>query len=204
MLRIGLTGGIASGKSTLANALQQLGIPVIDADLVSRELMRPGESGYRASVDHFGPEILDEQGRIDRVALRRRVFEDPQERLWLEQMLHPMIRQRIEQTITELEQRQAGDLVLVVVPLLFESGFDDLVDVSVAIDCPRELQIQRLRERDNLDTELARRMIEAQLSNDQRLARADLSIRNDGSAPVSELAEELLQRLRDKASASRL
>jgi len=204
MLRIGLTGGIASGKSTLANALQQYGIPVIDADLVSRELMQPGESGYRASVDHFGPEILDEQGRIDRPALRRRVFEDSQERLWLEQMLHPMIRQRIEQSITDLEQRQAGDLVLVVVPLLFESGFDDLVDVSVAIDCPRELQIQRLRERDRLDTELARRMIEAQLSNDQRLARADLSIRNDGSAPVSELAEELLQRLRDKASASRL
>ena len=204
MLRIGLTGGIASGKSTLANALQQYGIPVIDADLVSRELMQPGESGYRASIDHFGPEILDEQGRIDRPALRRRVFEDPQERLWLEQMLHPMIRQRIEQTIAELEQRQAGDLVLVVVPLLFESGFDDLVDVSVAIDCPRELQMQRLRERDGLDTELARRMIEAQMSNDQRLARADLSIRNDGSVPVSELAEELLQRLRDKASASRL
>jgi len=204
MLRIGLTGGIASGKSTFANALQLLGIPVIDADLVSRELMQPGESGYRASVDHFGPEILDEQGRIDRAALRRRVFEDPQERLWLEQMLHPMIRQRIEQTIADLEQRQAGDLVLVVVPLLFESGFDDLVDVSVAIDCPRELQMQRLRERDRLDTELARRMIEAQMPNDQRLVRADLSIRNDGSAPVSELAEELLQRLRDKASASRL
>ena len=204
MLRIGLTGGIASGKSTLANALQQHGIPVIDADLVSRELMQPGESGYRASVDHFGPEILDEQGRIDRPALRRRVFENPRERLWLEQMLHPMIRQRIEQTIAELEQRQAGDLVLVVVPLLFESGFDDLVDVSVAIDCPRELQMQRLRERDNLDTRLARRMIEAQMSNDQRLARADLSIRNDGSAPLPELAEELLQRLRDKASASRL
>ncbi len=204
MLRIGLTGGIASGKSTLANALQQHGIPVIDADLVSRELMQPGESGYRASVDHFGPEILDEQGRIDRPALRRRVFENPRERLWLEQMLHPMIRQRLEQTIAELEQRQAGDLVLVVVPLLFESGFDDLVDVSVAIDCPRELQMQRLRERDNLDTRLARRMIEAQMSNDQRLARADLSIRNDGSAPLPELAEELLQRLRDKAPATRL
>ena len=204
MQRIGLTGGIASGKSTLAEALQQLGIPVIDADLVSRELMQPGESGYRASVDHFGPEILDEQGQIDRTALRRRVFEEPQERHWLEQMLHPMIRQRIEQTIAELEQRQAGDLVLVVVPLLFESGFDDLVDVSIAIDCPRELQIRRLRERDRLDTELSRRMIDTQMSNDQRLARADLSIRNDGSAPVSKLAEELLQRLRDKAPASRL
>ena len=204
MQRIGLTGGIASGKSTLAEALQQLGIPVIDADLVSRELMQPGESGYQASVDHFGPEILDEQGQIDRTALRRRVFEEPQERHWLEQMLHPLIRQRIEQTIAELEQRQAGDLVLVVVPLLFESGFDDLVDVSIAIDCPRELQIRRLRERDRLDTELSRRMIDTQMSNDQRLARADLSIRNDGSAPVSKLAEELLQRLRDKAPASRL
>ena len=204
MQRIGLTGGIASGKSTLAEALQQFGIPVIDADLVSRELMQPGESGYQASVDHFGPEILDEQGQIDRTALRRRVFEEPQERHWLEQMLHPMIRQRIEQTIADLEQQQADDLVLVVVPLLFESGFDDLVDVSIAIDCPRELQIRRLRERDRLDTELSRRMIDTQMSNDQRLARADLSIRNDGSAPVSKLAEELLQRLRDKAPASRL
>ncbi len=204
MQRIGLTGGIASGKSTLAEALQQLGIPVIDADLVSRELMQPGESGYRASVDHFGPEILDEQGQIDRTALRRRVFEEPQERHWLEQMLHPMIRQRIEQTIVDLEQQQAGELVLVVVPLLFESGFDDLVDVSVAIDCPPELQLQRLRQRDGLDTGLALSMIKAQMPNSERLARADLTIRNDGSIPVPELAVELLQRLRDKAPASRL
>lgn len=204
MHRIGLTGGIASGKSTLAEALQQLGIPVIDADLVSRELMQPGESGYRASVDHFGPEILDEQGQIDRPALRRRVFEDPQERHWLEQMLHPLIRQRIEQTIADLKQQQADELVLVVVPLLFESGFDDLVDVSVAIDCPPELQLQRLRQRDGLDTRLALSMIKAQMPNSERLARADLTIRNDGSIPVPELAVELLQRLRDKAPASRL
>ena len=204
MHRIGLTGGFASGKSTLAEALQQLGIPVIDADLVSRELMQPGESGYRASVDHFGPEILDEQGQIDRPALRRRVFEDPQERHWLEQMLHPLIRQRIEQTIADLKQQQADELVLVVVPLLFESGFDDLVDVSVAIDCPPELQLQRLRQRDGLDTRLALSMIKAQMPNSERLARADLTIRNDGSIPVPELAVELLQRLRDKAPASRL
>ncbi len=203
-MRVGLTGGIASGKSTLAEALRNQGIPVIDADLVSRELMQPNEPGYQACIDHFGPEILDEQGRIDRAALRRRVFEDPAQRRWLERMLHPMIHQRIEQKIAELEQRQTGGMILVVVPLLFESGFDDLVDVSVAIDCPAEVQLQRLQQRDGLDTHLAQRMIEAQMTNDQRLARADLTICNDGRKPVPELAGELLQRLRDKAPASRL
>ncbi len=203
-MRIGLTGGIASGKSTLAEALRNLGIPVIDADLVSHALMQPGEPGYQACIEHFGREILDDQGRIDRAALRRRVFEDPPQRRWLEQMLHPMIRQRIERKIEELEQRQGHDMLLLVVPLLFESGFDELVDVSVAIDCPAELQLQRLRLRDGLDAGLAQGMIEAQMTNSERLARANLIVRNDGSIPVPELAQKLLQRLRDKAKASRL
>ena len=188
MQRIGLTGGIASGKTALADALVRRGLTVIDADDISRALMQPGEPGYRAAVDHFGEGILDAEGKIDRPALRRRVFERPEERRNLERMLHPLIRQRIEQTLDELED----DIALIVVPLLFESGFDDLVDRSLAIDCPRDIQIERLMQRDGIDRMLAERMLDAQMSNAERVQRSDHSVVNDGSQPVEAVAEQVL------------
>ncbi len=188
MQRIGLTGGIASGKTALADALAQRGLTVIDADDISRALMQPGEPGYRVAVDHFGEGILDAEGKIDRPALRRRVFERPEERRNLERMLHPLIRQRIEQTLDELEE----DSALIVVPLLFESGFDDLVDRSLAIDCPRDIQIERLMQRDGIDRMLAERMLDAQMSNAERVQRSDHSVVNDGSQPVEAIAEQVL------------
>lgn len=196
MLRIGLTGGIASGKSTLGEGLRERGIPVIDADEVSQALMQPGEPGYQAAVAHFGSDILDSRKHIDRSALRRLVFKNPDQRKWLEQMLHPLIRQRIEQTADSLD----SELVFILVPLLFESGFDEIVDTTVAIDCPRDVQMQRLMERDGIDQALAERMIDAQLDNRQRLERADQSICNDGQHPLGEQMDRLLQQLAEQTA----
>ncbi len=198
MRRIGLTGGIASGKSTISDALARKGLPVIDTDVISRELMQPGEPGFAASIAHFGSSILDKNGEIDRAALRRRVFDNPAERQWLEAMLHPLIRERVRQQADKLKDGN----VIIVVPLLFESGFDDLVDLSIAIDCPREIQLERLMQRDGVDRRLAEQMLDAQLSNEERLRRADLSIRNDGSRPAEQLAEEVLRLIADKPLAS--
>jgi dephospho-CoA kinase len=198
MLRIGLTGGIASGKSVISDALARRGYPVIDADIISRELMQPGAPGYQACIDHFGQSILDPQGLIDRAALRQKVFNDPKQRHWLEAMLHPLIRERIEERLAALD----AELAFVIVPLLFESGFDRLVDRTLAIDCPREVQLQRLMQRDGIDRELANRMLDAQLSNDERLQRASLHIRNDGSLDANELADRVIALLTDKSLAS--
>ena len=195
MLRIGLTGGIASGKSLISDALARRGYPIIDADVISRELMQPGAPGYQACIDHFGQAVLDRQGRIDRAALRRKVFDDPAQRYWLESMLHPLIRARIEKRIESLD----ADLAFIVVPLLFESGFDQLVDLTLTIDCPRQVQLERLLQRDGIDRELANRMLDTQLSNDERLQRADLSIRNDGLLAADELANRVLALLADKS-----
>jgi len=195
MLRIGLTGGIASGKSLISDALARRGYPIVDADVISRELMQPGAPGYQACIDHFGQAVLDRQGRIDRAALRRKVFDDPAQRYWLESMLHPLIRARIEKRIESLD----ADLAFIVVPLLFESGFDQLVDLTLTIDCPRQVQLERLLQRDGIDRELANRMLDTQLSNDERLQRADLSIRNDGLLAADELANRVLALLADKS-----
>ncbi len=198
MRRIGLTGGIASGKTAISNALARRGLPVIDADVISRELMQPGATGHERAIEHFGDAIRDAQGHIDRARLRRRVFEQPEDRAWLEAMLHPPIRKRIEQTLAELD----AEATIIVVPLLFESGFDELVDVTVAIDCPRPVQLQRLMERDGIDRSLAESMIDAQMDNNERLNRADRVIRNDGSRPADALAAELLELVADKPLAS--
>jgi len=198
MLRIGLTGGIASGKSVISDALARRGYPVIDADVISRELMQPGAPGYQACIDHFGQSILDRQGRIDRAALRKKVFDDPKQRRWLEALLHPLIRKQIGDRLESLD----ADLAFIVVPLLFESGFDRLVDLTLAIDCPRDLQLERLVQRDGIDRPLANRMLDAQLSNDERLQRADLNIRNDGSVAADELADRVIELLADKSLAS--
>ena len=169
MFSVGLTGGIASGKSTVSNLFSEHGVPVIDTDVISRQLLQPGEPAYRQVCDRFGDEILDADGKIDRAALRRIVFSDPQQKKWLETMLHPLIYQRSHDAIV---RHSAADYVLLVVPLLFETNFQSLVDRILVVDCPAEQQIIRLMKRDNIDEELARSMLAQQLSNEQRVARA--------------------------------
>ena len=175
MFSVGLTGGIASGKTTISNLFTELGVLVIDTDIISRNLLAPGEQVYRQVCAHFGKKILFANGEINRATLRNIIFSDPQQKSWLETMLHPLIFQRSHDAIVE---NSRASYVLVVVPLLFETNFQSLVDRILVVDCPADQQIQRLMKRDDIDDSLAHSMLAQQLSNAERLTRAHDVINN--------------------------
>ena len=176
MLRVGLTGGIASGKTTVADQFAGLGAGVIDTDRVARDVVRPGEAGLAAVVEAFGPDILSASGELDRRALRAVVFADPGQRRRLEAILHPLIRAR---TLRRLD-RLSAPYAVVVVPLLLETGFGSLVDRVAVVDCARETQLARLLARDGIDPAQAEAMLNAQVDRQTRLAGADDVIDNGG------------------------
>ena len=169
MFSVGLTGGIASGKTTISNLFAKLGVPVVDTDIISRKLLEPGELAFDQVCSHFGANIVNADGRIDRARLREIVFNNPDEKSWLETMLHPLIFQRSHDAIVA---NAGADYVLVVVPLLFETNFQSLVDRILVVDCPATQQIERLVKRDHIDESLARKMLSQQLSNAERMTRA--------------------------------
>ncbi len=177
ILRIGLTGGIASGKSAVADEFASLGIPVIDADVISRELVEPGQPALARIVDLFGAEVLDRSGRLDRRRLRELVFSDPAQRKRLEDILHPAV--RVE--LARRSQASTGPYQILVIPLLVENGLDYLVDRILVVDTPEATQLERLQARDGVDETHARRMLAAQTSRSARLAAADDTISNTGS-----------------------
>jgi dephospho-CoA kinase len=177
MLRIGLTGGIGSGKSAVADRFAALGAPVIDADLIARELTRPDTEALREIAEAFGPSVLDPAGALDRPALRRRVFSDPQARRRLEAILHPRIRD-------EMQRRAAAvraPYVVLVVPLLLETGQTRLADRVLVVDVPEALQIERVCRRDHQPERQVRAILDAQCRRDERLAAADDVIDNSGT-----------------------
>jgi dephospho-CoA kinase len=176
MLAIGLTGGIASGKTSVSDIFASLGTPIIDSDIVSRELMQQGESAFNKVVHHFGESILTADENIDRSQLRQIIFNDDNEKNWLESILHPLIYQRCSDLI---EMHTDESYLLLVVPLLFEANFESLVDRVCVVNCPAELQIQRLCKRDNIDEKLAKLMLSRQWSNQQRILKAEDIIYND-------------------------
>jgi dephospho-CoA kinase len=169
MFSVGLTGGIASGKTTISNLFANLGVPVVDTDIISRNLLEPGELAFDQVCAHFGPGILSADGKIDRARLREIVFNNRDEKSWLETMLHPLIYQRSHDAIVT---KAGADYVLVVVPLLFETNFQSLVDRILVVDCPSAQQIERLVKRDHIKESLARKMLSQQLENAERVARA--------------------------------
>ncbi|MCH4563654.1 dephospho-CoA kinase [Halomonas sp. EGI 63088] len=188
---IGVTGGIASGKSTVARAFAALGIPWVDADEVAREVVEPGEPALAEIAARHGRRVLLADGRLDRRALREIVFADPAERRWLESVTHPRIRERLLAHLERLQARGAP-YVLLVSPLLFESGQHRLVDRSLVIDVPEALQIARTASRDEVDEAQARAILAAQMPRAERLALADDVIDNGGdeqalAAQVAEL-----------------
>ena len=187
MFSVGLTGGIASGKTTISNLFVELGVLVIDTDVISRNLLAPGEQAYRQVCDHFGKQILFDNGEIDRATLRNIIFSSPQQKSWLETMLHPLIFRRSHDAIIE---NSRASYVLVVVPLLFETNFQSLVDRILVVDCPADQQIQRLMKRDNIDNNLANSMLAQQLSNAERLTRAHdiINNREDDADLVTQVA----------------
>ncbi len=176
-LRVGLTGGIASGKSTVARLFGELGADVIDTDEIARALVAPGSTALGQIVERFGADLLTPDGALDRRRLRTIVFADPAGRRELEAILHPPIR-------AEALARAAASsapYVILVVPLLFETGFDRLVDRRLVVDCPESQQIDRLVARDGVSATEARAMLAAQMPREERKQRAEDCIDNSGS-----------------------
>lgn len=178
MYLVGLTGGIASGKSTVARRFQEHGAVLIDADLIARDVVRPGTSGIEAIVDRFGPEILGSDGKLDREALGAIVFADEQARKDLESITHPLIGQVIAEQIASY--RETDRIVLVDVPLLVEGNLSNF-DCIVVVAADPALQIARLVETRGMTVEKARARIGAQAPLEEKLARADHVIWNEGS-----------------------
>ncbi len=171
MLRIGLTGGIACGKSTVAQLLEQRGIPVRDADQVAREVVAPGTDGLAAIVDRFGPGVLAEDGGLDRPALRQRVIASPEARRALEAITHPRIHAALEAWLAA--QAQAGAAAAVVdAALMIETGSAARYDALLVVACRPETQLARLMARDGHDEAVARRWLSAQLPIDEKVDRA--------------------------------
>jgi dephospho-CoA kinase len=176
-LVVGLTGGIASGKTSVSRCFERLDVPVIDADAIAREVVEPGAPALDAIVEKFGPGVLDETGRLDRKILRDLVFANPRLRRDLEELLHPEIRGRMKDKIAELDQ----DYVVLVIPLLFEVEQTDLVDRVLVVDADVSAQVERAMERDGSTRKQIEAIMATQLPCDQRLARADDVIENRGT-----------------------
>lgn len=177
--RIGLTGGIASGKSTVADRLAERGAVIIDSDLLAREVVAPGSAGLRAVIARFGQQVLAADGSLNRAALGRIVFDDPQARRDLEAIIHPAVRARA----AELSAAAApGSVVVQVIPLLVETGQSDAFDQVWVVDADPAVQRTRLQQRDGLSPAEAQARLQAQASRAQRLAVADVVLANDGSA----------------------
>lgn len=176
--RVGLTGGIGSGKSTVASAFCDLGVKVVDADVVARQVVAPGSAALAQIKDFFGPGVISSDGQLNRAQLREIVFADPDAKAWLNQLLHPLIRQ---QMLRELDAAQSPYSVLVA-PLLIENRLDLLVDKVLVVDVPEEVQIERTMRRDQNSRELIQAIMASQCHRDERLAAADYIISNAGAA----------------------
>jgi len=174
-LRVGLTGGIASGKTTVANMFADLGAPVIDTDLIAREVVAPGQPALQEIRERFGDDVIAEDGSMDRAAMRTLVFADDEARRDLEAILHP----RIGAETRRQSELAGGTYQLIVVPLLVESRLRDFLDRVLVVDCDEETQIRRLLRRDAESVEQAQRILAAQSTREQRLDIADDVIRND-------------------------
>ncbi|NJK63034.1 MAG: dephospho-CoA kinase [Synechococcaceae cyanobacterium SM2_3_1] len=179
---LGLTGGIATGKSTVAALLAEMGIPILDADQLAREAVSPGSPILQDLFDHFGSEIQDQNGQLDRKALGRIVFDHPEERSWLEQQIHPYVKAQLRARTT---QWQDHSIVCWVVPLLFEAGMTDMVTEIWVVTCPPHQQKQRLRDRDNLTEMEIQARIDSQWPLDQKVTLADVVL--DNSARIQDL-----------------
>jgi dephospho-CoA kinase len=176
-LRIGLTGGIASGKSTAAERFSELGVPVIDADEAARAVVAPGTAGLAQVIARFGPGVRGENGELNRRALRDLIFSDPGLRRELENILHPLIRADMDRRA----QAAVGRYLVMAIPLLVEGGARDRVDRVLVVDVDEAVQLQRVMARDGSTLEQARAILASQSSRSARLAAADDVLANTGT-----------------------
>ncbi len=185
---VGLTGGIGSGKSTVANAFSTLGVPVIDTDQLARELVAPGQTALAEIVAEFGADIILANGELDRNAMRQRIFTDPAQKSRLESILHPRIRQRIRTLLADIKAPYS----IVVIPLLLEAGQADLVDRILVVDAPEKERLKRVAARDGLSDNAVMTIIAAQADRKTRLDAADDVIVNDQDiGALTERVQEL-------------
>jgi dephospho-CoA kinase len=198
--RVGLTGGIASGKSTAAKFFGALGVPIIDTDQVARDVVEPGQPPLERLVERFGPSILTPDGHLDRPALRNIVFSDPKARADLEALTHPAIGAAVEAR----SAIAGGPYQVLVIPLLAEKNLGSQVDRVLVVDCEEELQIKRLQARDGSTVEQARAILNAQASRTARLKAAHDVIKNDGDmSAVRDQVSELHARYLELARQAR-
>ena len=194
MLRVGLTGGIASGKTAVSDLFAQQGAEIIDTDLISRELVEPGTPLLAKITDYFGKEILTDDSSLDRQRLREIVFSDESKRQQLEEMLHPAIRERVNERVNA----STANYVIIVIPLLQETRYPYELDRILVVDTPESAQIERLIKRDNISAELAKEILKAQATRQSRLEIADDIISNDENidalkAKVSSLHRQYIE-----------
>lgn len=181
---IALTGGIGSGKSVVTRLFAELGVTIIDTDVIARELATPNQLAYHEIIQHFGKTILQNNQEIDRKQLRDIIFSNSIEKIWLENLLHPLILQTAKEQI----KQATSSYVLFVIPLLCESKLNWKYDRVLVIDCPEDLQIQRVIARDHIDITLAQKILNSQCSRQKRLALADDVIINEGNLDELKIA----------------
>ena len=178
--RIGLTGGIASGKSTITNFIRKYkSIPILDADNLSRELIKPNTYGYKKILDYFGKQIIDNKNNseklINRKLLKNIIFNNAESREWIEKLLHPLVKEKM---IEECIQYKNNQTILLVIPLLFEAKFEDICTEIWLVKCPKELQKKRLIKRDNISEKEANETINLQLSFAEKRKLSDVILDN--------------------------
>ncbi|MBJ6137309.1 dephospho-CoA kinase [Marinobacter litoralis] len=186
---VGLTGGIGSGKSTVVRLFGQFGVHWVDADDVAREVVEPGMPALAAIAEHFGDEVLQADGALDRAWLRQKVFAEPEERAWLEALLHPIIRDEI---IRQLQpENYALPYSLLVSPLLLETDQHELTDKTLVIDVPESVQLERTMARDDNTREQVERIMAAQMAREDRRVKADAII--DNNQPLVEVERQVAE-----------
>lgn len=199
MLKVGLTGNIASGKSTVARVWRELGAEVVEADELARRAVEPGTEALAAIVGRWGAEMLDAAGELDRAALREIVFRDPEERARLEQIVHPAV-QRLRAEAFDAADAAGRRVVVADIPLLYEVGMEDDFDLVVLVDAPDEVRLGRIVSSRGLTADEGRRMMDAQMPADRKRAHADIVIDNAGTMEELELrAREVWSRLLRRA-----
>ncbi len=188
-LKIGLTGGVASGKTTVSDFFKGLGISVIDADVISHEVTQPDGSAFEEIISSFGSSILDENGLIDRKKMRAIIFDDASKKEMLERIIHPKVREEMFDSVS-----QSNDHYLIVsVPLLVETGMNQMMDRTLVVDCSEETQIERLMHRDKITLDEAKSILRNQTSRSNRLKAADDLIVNEKNVTLNELEKEVLE-----------
>lgn len=176
-LTIGLTGGIGSGKSTISQLFVSLGVPIIDTDLIARDVVVAGKPALQALKQRFGKIILNLDGSLNRHELRNIIFNDPQQKSHVENLLHPLIMQQLQQQLRDI----TASYVIIEIPLLIEAGWQSQVDQILVVDLPEELQLERLMIRSGLDKKSLEQIIKSQISRKERVSHADQLIDNSGN-----------------------